>query len=92
MSVIGWNDARIADIRIHQELRTAAGLPINEADDGWKAARSGGVDVKLTVSVKLEEDAHSVESKKTSMIGIPQKSMRAMSNPFPTRRQKELSG
>ena len=33
------------------------------------------VDVKLTVSVKLEEDAHSVESKKTSMIGIPQKSM-----------------
>lgn len=64
MSVIGWNNARISDIRIHQELRTAAGLPINEADDGWKAARSGGVDVKLTVSVKLEEDAHSVESKK----------------------------
>ena len=46
MSVIGWNNARISDIRIHQELRTAAGLPINEADDGWKAARSGGVDVR----------------------------------------------
>lgn len=64
VSVIGWNDARIADIRIHQELRTAAGLPINEADDGWKAARSGGVDVKLTVSVKIEEHAHSAESER----------------------------
>ena len=61
VSVIGWNDARIADLRIHQELRTSAGFPINEADDGWKAARSGDVRAELTVSVKIEKDAHPAE-------------------------------
>ena len=64
VSLIGWNDARIADIKIHQELRTAAGILINETDDGWRAARSGGVSVKLTVSVKMEGDAPSAESGK----------------------------
>ena len=61
VSVIGWNDARIADVRIHEELRTAAGYPINEADDGWKAARSGDVRAELTVSVKIAKDAHPAE-------------------------------
>jgi len=64
VSLIGWNEARIADIRIHQELRTPDGLLINEADDGWKAARSGDVEVKLTVSTILEEDAKSSDSAK----------------------------
>lgn len=59
VSLIGWNEARIADIRIHQELRTPDGLLINEADDGWKAARSGDVEVKLTVSVSMEEGPQS---------------------------------
>ncbi len=66
VSLLGWNEARIADVRIHQELRTPDGLLINEADDGWKTARSGDVKVKLTVSVSMEEDPQSAGSEKIS--------------------------
>ena len=55
VSIIGWNEARIVDVRIHQEIRTSDGVPINEAEDGWKAARSGEVEAQLTVGVDFEE-------------------------------------
>ena len=57
VTLIGWNDARIEEVRIHQKIRTEEGIEINEAEDGWKAARSGKAEAKLTVCVKTQRDA-----------------------------------
>ena len=50
VQLIGWNGARIEDVRIHEEYLTEDGIPLNEAADGGRAAREGRVSVYLTVN------------------------------------------
>ena len=51
VQLLGWNDVRILDIRVKQEILTKEGLPVDEAKDGSKAALEGRVRVYLTVEV-----------------------------------------
>ena len=57
VQLLGWNDVRILDIRVKQEILTKEGLPVDEAEGGGKAAREGRVRVYLTVEVITEGTA-----------------------------------
>ena len=55
--LLGWNEVRILDIRVKQEILTKDGLPIDEAADGSRAAHEGRVRAYLTVEVITEGTA-----------------------------------
>ena len=61
VQLVGWENARILDVRVKQEILTAEGVPVNEAPDGSLASREGRVRVFLTVDVVTEGAAEKTE-------------------------------
>ena len=57
VQLLGWNDVRIRDIRVKQEILTEEGIPVAEAKDGGRAAHEGRASVYLTVDVITEGTA-----------------------------------
>ena len=54
VKLLGWNDVRIADIRVKQEILTEEGIPVDEAEDGGRSAHKGRVRAYLTAEVITE--------------------------------------
>ncbi len=54
VGLLGWNDARILDVRVKQEILTEEGVPVCEDPDGGRAAREGRAEAYLTVEVITE--------------------------------------
>ena len=61
VTLVGWNNVRILDARVRQEILTGDGVPVNEAPDGGKAAHEGNVSVYLTTEVITEGTAGKTE-------------------------------
>ena len=61
VELLGWEDARILDVRVHQEVLTQDGVPVNEAQDGGRISREGHACVYLTVEVITEGTADRTE-------------------------------
>ncbi len=57
VQLLGWNDVRILDVHVKQEILTKEGVPVGEAEDGSRAAREGRVLAYLTVEVITEGTA-----------------------------------
>ena len=53
VQLLGWDDVRIADVRIHQVHLLPNGSRVEEAPDGGEAARRGDVTVRLSVEAEL---------------------------------------
>ena len=56
VELIGYNDVRIADVRIRQEHLLPDGRRVEDAPDGGRAARGGEISVRLTVEAELAND------------------------------------
>ena len=69
VQLLGWNDVRILDVRVKQEILTEEGIPVDEAEDGGRAAREGRVRVYLTAEVITEGDAGKIQLTLTSPDG-----------------------
>ena len=59
--LLGWDDVRIRDVRVKQEILTKDGALVNETPDGGIAAREGRVLVYLTVEIITEGTASKTE-------------------------------
>ncbi len=59
--LLGWEEVRIRDVRVKQEILTKDGVPVNETPDGGRAAQEGRVMVFLTADVMTEGDAGKTE-------------------------------
>ena len=57
VQLLGWEKVRISDVRLKQEILTEDSLPVNEAQDGGKAAHEGRIIVYLTADVAAEGTA-----------------------------------
>ena len=61
VKLLGWNDVRIADIRVKQEILTEEGIPVDEAEDGGRSAHEGRVRAYLTAEVITEGAAGEIK-------------------------------
>ena len=61
VELLGWENVRILDVRVKQEILKQDGVPVNEAQDGGRAAHEGQVSVYLTVDVSTEGTAQRTE-------------------------------
>ena len=56
VKLLGWDDVRIAQVKVSQKHLIKDGIPVEDARDGGEAARSGQVRVILTVEVMLAKE------------------------------------
>ena len=69
VQLLGWNDVRILDVRVKQEIMTMDGIPVEEAVPCGRAAHEGCVQACLTVDVITEGAVGKTELRLTAPDG-----------------------